>query len=118
MAKYPDNDNLEWNRDNDNFDVLMRSDILISDFSGVIFEYALIFDKPVIYTDTGYDRGVYDAYWLDEPLWTYEVLPFLVAKLTNDSIGDIKSVIDNCISDPSFSAGPRQSPERVLGAHG
>ena len=27
MAEYPNSDDLEWNRDNDNFDVLNRSDI-------------------------------------------------------------------------------------------
>ncbi|MCR4688272.1 MAG: hypothetical protein K5745_01855, partial [Saccharofermentans sp.] len=35
MAKYPGSDDLEWNRDADNFDCLRRSDIMISDFSGV-----------------------------------------------------------------------------------
>ena len=48
MKAYPDSDQLEWNRDNDNYEVLKRSDILISDFSGVIFDFTLIFDKPVI----------------------------------------------------------------------
>ncbi len=38
MRDYP---SLEWNQDIDNFDVLNRSDILISDFSGVIFDFAL-----------------------------------------------------------------------------
>ena len=33
MAQFPDSDKLEWNRDNDNFEVLRRSDIMISDFS-------------------------------------------------------------------------------------
>ena len=36
MKEYPDSEQLEWNRDADNFEVLKRSDILISDFSGVI----------------------------------------------------------------------------------
>ena len=40
MSKYPD---LEWNFDNDNFDILNRADLLISDFSGVIFDFALVF---------------------------------------------------------------------------
>jgi CDP-glycerol glycerophosphotransferase (TagB/SpsB family) len=47
MAKYSD---IEWNRDTDNFDALNRSDILILDFSGVVFDFALVLNKPVIYT--------------------------------------------------------------------
>ena len=31
MAKYPDSQQLQWNSDNDNFEVLRRSDIMISD---------------------------------------------------------------------------------------
>ena len=52
MSKYDDPSKVEWNRDIDNFEVLRNSDILISDFSGVMFEFAIVFDKPVIYTDT------------------------------------------------------------------
>ena len=109
MKKYPESDRLEWNRDNDNFDVLNRSDILISDFSGVIFDYTLVYDKPVIYTDTEFDKGPYDAHWLDEPLWTYEVLPKLGERLTEDSIGNIKELIDKCISDPKYAEGREQA---------
>ncbi|MBQ4651959.1 MAG: CDP-glycerol glycerophosphotransferase family protein, partial [Oscillospiraceae bacterium] len=55
MKQYPASEQLEWNRDNDNFEVLRRSDILISDFSGVIFDFSLVYDKPIIYTDPNFD---------------------------------------------------------------
>lgn len=35
---------------------------MISDFSGVALEFALIFDKPLIYTDVHLDKGQYDAW--------------------------------------------------------
>ena len=66
MQQFPENEQLEWNRDNDNFEVLRRSDIMISDFSGVIFDFAMVFDKPVIYADTHFDKAPYDACWLEE----------------------------------------------------
>jgi CDP-glycerol glycerophosphotransferase (TagB/SpsB family) len=50
---------------------------MISDFSGVIFDYSLVFDRPVIYADTSFDKSPYDAAWLDEPLWTFRILPSL-----------------------------------------
>ena len=55
--------------------LLRRSDIMISDFSGVIFDFALVYDKPVIYADTEFDKSPYDAWWLDTPYWTFDVLP-------------------------------------------
>lgn len=102
MSKYPSNANLEWNRDNDNFKVLSEADILITDFSGVIFDYALIFERPVIYADTKFDYSPYDAAWLDEPLWTFKVLPKIGVKLEEENISDIKKLIDSTISNPDF----------------
>ncbi len=108
MAEYPPSENLEWNRDNDNFDVLRRSDILISDFSGVIFDFTLIYDKPVIYTDPNFDLSLYDAWWLEDPIWTTSALPRLGARLTDENMGDLKSLIDSCIEDPQYAEGRKE----------
>ena len=104
MDKYPENDNFEWNRDNDNFDVLSRADIMISDFSGVIFDYLLVFDKPIMYANAGFSKDPYDAWWLDETPWTFEMLPRLGKEITDDYKGALKSMIDECINDPSYSS--------------
>ena len=102
MAEFPESDQLEWNRDNDNFEVLRRSDILISDFSGVIFDFALIYDKPVIYTDPKFDLSPYDAWWMETPLWTLSALPRLGKELTEENMDHITDLIDACLNDPSY----------------
>ena len=38
LVKYPDSDMLKWDREADNFDSLNEADILISDFSSVVFD--------------------------------------------------------------------------------
>ena len=109
MAAYPDSDRIEWNRDRDNFDVLRRSDILVSDFSGVIFEFTLIYDKPVIYTDPDFDLAPYDAWWLkDRTLWTVSALPRLGRELTEENMENIKALIDECIEDTRFAEGRKE----------
>lgn len=105
MQKYPDSAQLEWNRDTDNFEVLRRADILISDFSGVIFEFSLIYDKPVIYTDPKFDLSLYDAWWLDTPLWTSTALPRLGCELTEENMENLKDLIDACLNDPQYTDG-------------
>ena len=105
MNKYPDSERLQWNRDNDNFEVLKKADILISDFSGVMFDFALVYDKPIIYTDTGFDKGPYDAWWLDEPLWIFEVLPAIGKELNTENMHDLKNMIDECLSDQKYAEG-------------
>lgn len=111
MKQYPASEQLEWNRDSDNFEVLRRSDILVSDFSGVIFDFALVYDKPVIYTDPHFDLSPYDAWWLDEPVWTATILPCLGLELTEEGIADIKRLIDRCLEEPRFAEGRRQAQE-------
>lgn len=108
MDAYPASEQLEWNRDTDNFEVLRRSDILISDFSGVIFDFTLIFDKPVIYTDPKFDVSLYDAWWLEEPLWTASALPRLGCQLTPENMEDLKNCIDRCLTDPQYAQGRSQ----------
>ncbi len=105
MRKYPNSDRLEWNRDLDNSAVLKRADIMVSDFSGVIFEFALIYNKPVIYTDPDFDLSPYDAWWLNKPLWTASALPWLGQRLTEENMPRLKELIDQCLTDPRFARG-------------
>ena len=113
MAEYPETEQLEWNRDTDNFEVLRRSDILISDFSGVIFDFALVYDKPVIYTDPQFDVSLYDAWWLKTPLWTTTALPRIGCELTEENMEDLKALIDGCLSDPKYAAGRQEVKEET-----
>ena len=113
MSKYPNSDQLEWNSDNDNFDVLNRSDILISDFSGVIFDFSLVFDKPILYTDTEYDKAPYDACWLEDEMWTFKILHKIGQKITEENIVNIKSLIDECMDDTKFYEARNEAREQT-----
>ena len=112
-AAYPDGERIEWNRDSDNFEALRRADILFSDFSGVIFDFALVFDKPVIYADTSFDRSPYDCWWLEEELWTFETLPKIGARLTRESLPEMKSLIDRCIESREYREARRKAREET-----
>lgn len=103
MAEYPESERLEWNRDNDNFEVLRRSDVMISDFSGVIFDFALVFDKPVIYTEPAYDKDPYDACWLEDEPWTFGALPRMGRQLNADSMGRIGALVNEVMADPTLA---------------
>ena len=105
MAAYPDSEDLEWNRDNDNFDVLRRADLLVSDFSGIIFDFTLVFDKPVIYADTKFDKSPYDCWWLDTPYWTFEILPQIGQQLTEDNFDTLGDMVQQCLTDPKYAQG-------------
>lgn len=105
QMKYPASDRLEWNRDADNFAVLNRADILISDFSGVIYDFTLVYDKPVIYADTEFDNGPYDASWLTTPFWTFTALPRIGEKLSQDTLYRLPELIQSCLTEQRYADG-------------
>ena len=102
QARFPENDMLEWNYDNDNFKVLSEADILISDFSGVMFDYAFIFDRPFIYTNEQFDSAPYEAAWLERKPWLLKVLPEMGRELKDEDIDHIKEVIDETIGSQAY----------------
>lgn len=99
MNKYP---TIEWNKDNDNFGILNKADILISDFSGVIFDFALVFEKPVMYTNFDFDDSIYDYSWLEGKPWIFRKLPVIGKELNTDNIENIKEIIDGCLKDTKY----------------
>ena len=116
MQQYPESEQLEWNRDRDNFEVLKRSDILISDFSGVTFDFALVYDKPIIYADTQFDKAPYDAWWLEGDIWTLTALPRIGMELKEKELDSIKNTIDTCLHDARFAKG-REEVRRETWEH-
>jgi CDP-glycerol glycerophosphotransferase (TagB/SpsB family) len=98
-------DKVEWNSDPDNFEILMRADVMISEYSGVVYDYACVFDKPVICLQTERDYSTYDMCWLQEDqTWSVKSLPEVGEILTPDNIGDLKSLIDKCLTSDDYGS--------------
>ncbi len=110
-AKYPESERLQWNRDNDNFGVLSRADIMISDFSGVIFDYSLVFGRPVIYADTSFDPSPYDASWLEEETWTFRTLKKIGVPLSLADLDNMKAKIDGALENRELKENLAQARE-------
>ena len=110
QSKY---ENIEWNFDNDNFDILNRSDIMISDFSGVIFDYTLIFDKPVIHTKYDFDWSSYDGAILDDKSWTDRILAKFTEEINDENIKDLKTIIDNMLNNDIYRNGRKEVKDEI-----
>jgi len=102
MQEFPESDSIHWNRDADNFSVMTRSDLLISDFSGSIYDYSLIFERPVLYTELSIDMSEKDEAWLDEPYFGRVLIPRLGKELKKESFGDLKQLITDLVSDTEY----------------
>ena len=94
--KYKDNKNIVWDYERQNIFSLKKADIMISDFSGIIFDYTFLCDKPVMYVNAGMDLRPYDAYDLgDKELWQYSVLRTFGNELKEEQFANIKDVIQS-----------------------
>ncbi len=94
--RYKDNENIVWDYERQNIFSLKKADIMISDFSGIIFDYTFLCDKPVMYVNAGMDLRPYDAYDLgDKELWQYSVLRTFGKELKEEQFDNIKDVIQS-----------------------
>ncbi|MBQ4293393.1 MAG: CDP-glycerol glycerophosphotransferase family protein [Lachnospiraceae bacterium] len=123
MKEFPESERLAWDLSDDNFPALLKADLMVTDFSGVIFDFCLVFDKPILYAEDVFDPAPYDAAWVDHPLWKYEILPKLGIPLKEDDLGRMKELINTALHEERYALGRKEARESVwsnpgLGAKG
>jgi CDP-glycerol glycerophosphotransferase (TagB/SpsB family) len=93
--KYRNQANVFWDYERENIHSLAKADIMISDFSGIVFDYIFLFDKPVIYVKQGVDLRPYDADDLEAELWQFRTLRETGVELKEEYFDRIDEVIKN-----------------------
>jgi len=84
-----------WDKNPDNMQTLAQADILISDFSCILFDYAFLFNKPFIYSISDMNNEIYDMSDLDEIPLRYTLIKEIGAELTKDNLNDLANIINN-----------------------
>jgi hypothetical protein len=103
--------NLVWDYSAENLETLARSDVMISDFSGIIFDYIFLFDKPVIYTNTFFDIEMYDASDLDHLPWRFEVVKTFGRELQEADLERLPDIISEAAEDTCAAQARRTAKE-------
>ena len=114
--RYKDSANIEWDYESDNIYSLKKADIMISDFSGIIFDYTFLRDKPVMYVKAGMNLMPYDAYDLPhkgEKLWQFETLKKIGIELNESQFENIKEVIQNASDSEELAKGRKRAKEEA-----
>jgi hypothetical protein len=91
--RYEATPNFTWDYDKENIYSLVQADIMISDFSGIIYDFMFLCDKPVIYVKQGFDLRPYDADDLDHDLWQFVILCETGIELKEEYFPTIKDFI-------------------------
>lgn len=102
--RYKDNKNIVWDYERDNIVSLKKADIMISDFSGIVFDYTFLRDKPVMYAASDIDLRPYDAYDTGHEMWQFKTLSKMGIKLEEKDFENIKEVIESASDSPALKA--------------
>jgi len=93
--RYKDNANIIWDYKYENMYSLAKSDVMISDFSGIIYDYVFLFDKPAIVNIQNLDFRRLDAHDVDFEPYYYKALKKIGTELNSINIENIKEEILN-----------------------
>jgi hypothetical protein len=119
--KYKEVSAVSWDYSPENLTTLSQSDIMISDFSGIIFDYVFLFNRPVLYHNTGFNMEIYDAGDLDHKPWKFEALGHFGVTLDESSFDHIGEVITSCLASKLLDDARRQAKNTAwqhIGASG
>jgi hypothetical protein len=115
--RYKANANLEWDYERENVYSLKKADIMISDFSGIIFDYVFLRDKPVIYVKQGIDLRPYDADDLGDnavhELWQFKTLEQIGIELKEEYFDHIEDVIKNIADNAELRQARQKAREEA-----
>lgn len=110
--------NVSWDYERDNIYSMKKSDIMISDFSGIIYDYTFLCDKPVIYVNANLDLRPYDAYDIDggKNIWQFNTLKEIGIELDDSNFENIESIIKNA-TDSADLAEKRKKAKQEAWMH-
>lgn len=102
ISRYRTEPKLEWDFERNNLKSLSRASLMISDFSGVIFDYTFLFRRPVLYSNVEFDSRPYDSWDIDETPWKFEVLQKIGVELKEEDFSHIKDLIYRTIDNTTL----------------
>ena len=100
---YKDAKNLEWDNERDNIYSLKKADIMISDFSGIVYDYTFLCDKPVMYANSEMDLLPYDIYDTGHEPWAVTTLQKIGIPIQEKDFENIAEVIKNASDSPELA---------------
>ena len=108
-TRYRNSKNIEWDYDRENIYSINKADIMISDFSGIIFDYMFLRDKPVLYVNQDFDLRPYDADDIDHELWQFKAIKEAGIELKEEFFPHITEIIKNAGDSESLANARRKT---------
>jgi hypothetical protein len=104
-----------WDYERENIHSLVKADVMISDFSGIIYDYIFLCNKPVFYVNQGIDLRPYDADDLGEDaiekLWQFKTLKEIGIELKEEHFEKIGEHIKEAAESESLKTARDKARE-------
>jgi hypothetical protein len=86
--------NCTWDYRPDPVDAMAASDILVSDISGIVFDYAFLTGRPVLTLDFAIDKRGFEAMDLPFEPWEIACLDVIGRRIGPDDVPSIRRIIE------------------------
>lgn len=108
---FPTSEHLIWDTEVENLRAMAHADIMISDFSGIIFDYFMLFNKPILTMRSHYEKRGRDVIDYPEEPWDIQTLDKLGATLNREDIDNLPQIIEDTIKQ--YGQNNSVAPETV-----
>lgn len=92
-------DSIEWDYNSDSSYSFVRSKVMVSDFSGVIFDYSFLCEKPVFIPYFEYSKEGFESYFLKDDIWQFKTLPKISINFNENNIDKLNEIIEKSLND-------------------
>lgn len=89
-------ENIVWDTNPDNFASMTQADFLLSERSGIIFDFAFVFEKPVITYEAEVVLKGTDGNDIPWPAWELDILSKIGVTVSQKQLTNIGEIIDRC----------------------
>lgn len=97
--KFPSGDQLFWDDSLDGLNAMRQADLMVSDFSGIVFDFLFLFGKPVITFKGQYDKRGKDSMDYSKEPWYISALDKIGNTLGEEDIACLEERIDDLLEN-------------------
>ena len=110
--------NVIWDEGTPNIYAFERADLMISDFSSVIFDFVCLCGKPVLTMDFEFDAAGYDIADIDmSEFWTFKALKRIGDRLSENDIERVAEIAKGLIESSAKSKEIADTKKELIAYH-
>lgn len=96
QSQTQDGSRVVWDIGTPNVYAMQESDVMISDFSGIIFDYLCLYEKPILSVAYDFDNSGYDSADIGG-MWEFSILDKIGNRIPSDNLDSTPCLINQAL---------------------